>query len=218
MGRAIDHFVWGVPDLESGCAAIESLFGVAPEPGGSHPGLGTCNALLGLGPGLYLEVMAPYNPSSGSIGERLANLMAPGLVTWVIRSGALGALSQSVIDQQLGAVPRGPVKTERVTPQGERLAWELLFLTQHEYGGLVPFFIDWQATRHPSETAPQAGALLSLEIGTKEAKALNALLSGVGATQTATGQSEDQLTVRFDTKLGDVVLQSTPQSLAVLDG
>ena len=157
MGLEIDHFVWGVSDLDEGCAEIERLFGVAPERGGAHPAHGTCNALLSLGTGLYLEIMAPNAPPPGSIGERLANLEAPGLVTWVLRSNVLEALHQSVVDQSLDAVPLGPVDTERLTPQGERLVWQLLFLTQHSFGGLVPFFIDWQATEHPSLTALRRG-------------------------------------------------------------
>jgi hypothetical protein len=46
----IDHLVYATPDLASAVADIESRFGVAPTPGGAHLGLGTFNALLGLGP------------------------------------------------------------------------------------------------------------------------------------------------------------------------
>lgn len=218
MGLEIDHFVWGVSDLDEGCAEIERWFGVAPEPGGAHPGLGTCNALLGLGPGLYLEVMAPNAPPPGSIGARLANLEAPGLVTWVLRSKALAALNQSMTDKALGAVPLGPVESERLTPQGDRLVWQLLFLTQHGFGGLVPFFIDWQATEHPSLSAPQAGNLLGFDMASPKADDINALLSGIGADQKVEANDGDELAARFATKAGDVTLRSTPQSLTILGG
>ena len=84
MPSPIDHFVWGTSDLAEGCAYIEDLFGVAPKPGGTHPGLGTCNALLSLGADQYLEIMAPQDPPPESGGARLAALPEPGLVTWVI--------------------------------------------------------------------------------------------------------------------------------------
>ncbi|MEM9571307.1 MAG: VOC family protein [Pseudomonadota bacterium] len=146
MSYEIDHFVWTVPDLEQGCAQIESLFGAAPVRGGSHPGLGTCNASLSLGHDLYLEIMAPETPRPGSIGERLAKLDAPGLATWVIRGSNLDALAAAAGKDDVEAVALGPVPTKRVTPEGDLLSCELLFLRQHKHGGLVPFAIDWQTT------------------------------------------------------------------------
>jgi hypothetical protein len=52
---AIDHLMWAVPDLVAGVDRLESLTGVRAASGGAHPGMGTANALLGLGPGVYLS-------------------------------------------------------------------------------------------------------------------------------------------------------------------
>ncbi len=218
MTLDIDHFVWGVPDFDQGCAEIESLFGAAPEPGGSHPAHGTRNALLSLGTGLYLEVMAPDKPPPGSTGARLAQLDQPGLVTWVLRRDDLNGLKQFVAQQHLGAAALGPIETARVTPGGDRLTWELLFLIEHDFAGLVPFLIDWQATEHPSLSAPQAGSFLNLEIGSTRALQLNTLLAGIGADTAVREQDCDQLTARFQAPAGEVVLRSTPQSLTVING
>ncbi len=217
MTFQIDHLVWAVPDLDEGCAEIEHLFGAAPVRGGSHPGLGTCNALLSLGQGLYLEVMAPDAPPPGSVGERLAKLEAPGLATWVIRSGDLAALAAAANDAAVEAAPLGPVPTKRLTPQGDELSWELLFLTKHKHGGLVPFAIDWQATQHPSTTSPIGGALEQFEIRSANADALNALLIGLGIAQKVQASDESALVAQFETPNGRVELQSTSQTLGVLD-
>ena len=55
----LDHLVYAVPDLAAGVAAITALLGVAPSPGGPHPGLGTRNFLVSLGESCYLEIIGP---------------------------------------------------------------------------------------------------------------------------------------------------------------
>ena len=42
----IDHLVYAVPDLAAAVAEAEERFGVRPQAGGQHIGLGTRNALL----------------------------------------------------------------------------------------------------------------------------------------------------------------------------
>lgn len=213
----IDHFVWGAPDLDAGCAQIESLFGVAPEPGGVHSGLGTCNALLSLGTGLYLEIMAPHDPAPDSVGDRLARLDAPGLVTWVLASTNLPSIADLATSRTIAATPLGPVKTERMTPQGERLSWELLFLTHHAYAGLVPFFIDWQGSPHPSTTAPLGGQATELVVSSPKAAGLNQVFADLEVEHIARPSPDAALGVHFTANAGDVVLRSTAQSLRVLE-
>src|SRR5687768_9929423 len=55
----VDHLIFGTPDLAMGVETIEKLVGIRATPGGQHPGEGTRNALISLGPAIYLEILGP---------------------------------------------------------------------------------------------------------------------------------------------------------------
>src|SRR3569832_2017544 len=59
MHIPIDHLVYATPDLALGMREIAELTGITPTPGGQHHGRGTRNALIDLGDGAYLELIAP---------------------------------------------------------------------------------------------------------------------------------------------------------------
>ncbi len=200
--------MWGAPSLESGIAEGRRLFGTPPAPGGVHPGLGTRNALLSLGDSVYLEVIAPdpVQNLDGTLGARLATLAAPGLVTWAAATSDLEAVAAAA--RRLPLSVRGPVPTERRSPDGSVLRWRLLFLGGHGFGSLVPFFIDWMDTPHPARTNPPGGTFLSLEIRSTEADSLNTLFGSLGVTIEALPEDGPGLTARIAASGGDVSLES----------
>ncbi|MEM9179384.1 MAG: VOC family protein [Pseudomonadota bacterium] len=215
MRYQIDHFVWGTPDLAQGCEEMADLLGCTPLPGGQHPGMGTQNALLSLGEGVYLEIIAPSDDPGpeGSLGHRIGALATPGLITWALRAEALAEVAalSGTCDQDLTAL--GPMPTQRETPEGDLLSWELLFLAGHGFGGLLPFFIDWQETIHPSRTAPITAQFASFDLASPNAIALNQTFETLGIEQLARSADTASLELELQTEDRTVTLTSTNQSL-----
>jgi hypothetical protein len=206
----LDHLMWGAPSLAAGVREVERRFGVAPAPGGVHPGLGTANALLGLGDDVYLEVIAPdpAQQSDGNMGGRLAALKRQGLITWAVRTVDLEAVAARA--RGAGFATRGPVATERRAPDGSLLAWELLFVGDHPFGALLPFFIDWHDTPHPALTNPAGGRLERLEIRARDAGSLNRAFAALGMPFEADPATGEGLLATIGSPAGEVLLESAP--------
>ncbi len=85
---SFDHLVYAVPDLAAAVADLEDRLGVRAAPGGKHEGLGTHNALLGLGPTSYLELIAPDPDQPEPAGPRPFGVdgatTSPRLVAWAL--------------------------------------------------------------------------------------------------------------------------------------
>ncbi len=163
VDSAADHLVYVVPDLELGTARMESRLGVRFTPGGVHPGLGTRNTLLRVGPRTYLEVLGPDpdqpRPSQG-LWMGAGGPVDSRLATWCVRGSNLREIATARAN---GRRLLGPVRSmSRATPDGGRLHWTLTMpLSPLPRGGLVPFLIDWGDTAHPCEGLPDQGVRLT---------------------------------------------------------
>jgi hypothetical protein len=158
-----DHLVYAVPDLDSGSAQVEKLLGVKPMVGGQHPGRGTRNALVGLGPMVYLEILAPDPAQPAPKKPRsfhLDEVKTPRLVGWGAHGRDIDALYADARAKgvQLGALGSGG----RKRPDGVELKWRFTDPDALLGGGIVPFFIDWGSSPHPAATAPQGARLVEL--------------------------------------------------------
>jgi hypothetical protein len=173
----VDHVLVGIADLEAGSRLLASSTGVVPARGGQHPGRGTQNALLSLGPRTYLELIAPVTGASPEMAF-LAGLQQLTPVGWAVGTGDLDATVRRL--HAAGWRVGAPRAGSRVRPDGQVLHWRTAEL-QDMPAELTPFLIEWSAgTPHPATTSPPGCTLESLEIRHPQADRLAALGKELG--------------------------------------
>jgi hypothetical protein len=205
----LDHAILAGPSLPDLVAAFEARTGVPAMPGGRHAGQGTHNALVGLGPGRYLELLAPDpEAEDGPFRASIAYLAAPALHTWCARGADADAFEARV--RAAGLEPRR-IAMARTRPDGVRLAWELVFADGHGFGGLVPFFIDWGGSAHPSASLGAPLAWRSLVLEHPDAAGLAELLAALGGAPESV-RVEPAATARLVAEWGG------PRGIDVWDG
>lgn len=170
---AIDHLVVSARSLDEGADWVEAALGARPGPGGVHASMGTHNRLLGLGPDLYLEVIAadPAAPHPGRARWFALDGFAgaPRLTHWVVRVDDLDAALASAPEGAGVATPfaRGDFRWRFGLPGDGRLP----------FGDAFPALIEWEGAAHPAPRLPDSGLRLDrLEIVHPRAKALAAAL------------------------------------------
>jgi hypothetical protein len=160
----VDHLVYATPDLDRGINEIEQLLGVRATPGGQHPGRGTRNALIALGPTSYLEIIAPdpaQPPPKQPRSFGIDKLRQPGLVAWAVKANDLSQYRNEAVRS---GVPYGDVMSgSRRRPDGVELAWQFTDPSVPIGDGLVPFLIDWGHSPHPASTAAKGATLVGLQ-------------------------------------------------------
>lgn len=201
MKPVVDHLVYAAPSLDEGVAAIERLLGVRPAPGGKHVGLGTHNALLGLGQGAYIEIIAPdpEQPApSRPLPFGLASIREPRLATFAVRTTDIDALVGAA--RQAGYDPGPVIDMSRTRPDGTVLRWRLALHEQMPGNGLIPFVIDWGDTLHPSAGLPQAGELTGLRGQHPKPPPVQAALKALGFEMEVATADEPLLTATVERK------------------
>jgi Glyoxalase-like domain len=140
MMMIIDHLVYAAPDLAAAVDDLEGRLGVRAKAGGKHLDIGTHNALLALGPRIYLELIGPdpdqpqpANPRPFGIDE----LAAPRLVGWALGCDDIDAAVATA--RQRGYDPGDPIDMQRAASSGEVLRWRLTLNALG--GGPLPFLI-----------------------------------------------------------------------------
>ena len=184
---APDHLVVAATSLEEGVRWIADKLGVQPQSGGKHVTMGTHNALLRVGPRLYLEIIAtdpagvvPARPRWFDLDEpRMRATLAEGaaLIHWVARTRDIGE-----------DAPRCPEALGVITPM-ERgdLAWRMTIPDDGHLParGIVPTLIQWSDARHPADRLPETGLeLVTLAAEHPDPAPVRAALGALGLSDT----------------------------------
>jgi len=175
MRLALDHLAVAAETLAAGRAMVEAALGVRLDEGGRHAHFGTHNLLLGLGEGIYLEVIAvdpaaPAPQRSRWFGlDRFAGRPRP--VAWICRTDDLDAALAGFPDAgEPVALLRGDLRWRMAVPASGMLPFDNAF----------PALIAWQGAGHPAaRLAPSGCRLKRLEVAHPEAEALQARLAPV---------------------------------------
>jgi hypothetical protein len=197
----IDHIVLGIADLDRGIAEMQRRTGVRAVPGGSHPGRGTHNALMSLGPGIYLEIIAP-DPAQKIEPQgfhMLASMEKLTPIGWAVATDDAPSLRGDLAD--LG-IKLGPLRPgSRTLPGGGTLNWVSFGLPGAPE--LAPFFIAWgQGARHPSATAPGGCKLKALALASPDATRLANIIDRLGLNVPVTRGHHDSESVTLVCKGG----------------
>ena len=201
----LDHLVYATPDLGYTVDALSELTGAAIEAGGSHPGWGTRNALVGLGAGAYFEIIGPDPDQPDPEGPRpfvIDDLDEGRLVTWAFRHPDPEQARELILD--LG-VQLGPVRSKsRMRPDGSSLSWTLTEPEPLVGGGVIPFLIDWGATPHPSSLMPSQCTLVRLEGRHPDPGLLWPVLDALGSDLSVSLGPTPGLTALLTTPRGEI--------------
>ena len=203
MQLELDHLAISAATLAEGVAMVEALLGVALALGGSHPAMGTHNRLLGLGPGLYLEVIAVDPAAVRPAGPRWFDLDRftgpPRLTNWICRTDDLdGALAAAPPGIGLPvALARGDYRWRMAVPPTGILPFD----------DAHPALIEWQGDLHPANALPDSGCRLGrLVVVHPEAAALRRQLGGLTDPRVAFETGQRALMAELQTPGGPRVL------------
>jgi hypothetical protein len=204
----VDHLVYATPNLEAAVTALEKLLGVRATPGGQHPGRGTRNALISIGPRAYIEIIGPDPDQPPPTQPRpfgIDKLSTARLVTWSANESDLAALSKRAAETgiTLGALADG----SRRRPDGLLLTWRYTDPRVVVFDGIVPFFIDWGKTPHPAQSAVSGGRLVGLRAEHPEADNVRAQLTRLGLALPVTSGPRASLMATIDSPRGKVELR-----------
>jgi len=207
LGR-VDHLVYAAPDLDEAIEEIEDLLGIRAVIGGSHPGGGTRNALISLGPTTYLEIVAPDPAQDDFQGERIFRideLSAPMLVTWAAKADDIDRVATTGIGD--GETPGASLAGSRRRPDGVLLAWQYTDPSTVLLDGVVPFFINWGKAPHPAASAPVGARLRALNAEHPDPDGVRRAFAALGLEIPVTAAPEPGLIAIIESPKGTVELR-----------
>jgi hypothetical protein len=179
----IDHVILAIDSLDRGVELLHIATGVTAANGGAHLGRGTQNALMSLGDGQYLELIAP-NPADpsppilGAISLEFTKYQSLTPIGWAIRAEDATAEHARLLARGLPVSELRPGSRTRADKQV--LRWTT-FDPWKGHSGVLPFVIAWAPeTPHPSQDSPNGCTLAGIEIASPNADSLRQRFASAG--------------------------------------
>jgi hypothetical protein len=147
----IDHVVYAVADLQAAGTRFADLRGLGSVEGGRHPGWGTANRIVPLGPN-YVELVAAVDRAEAAasyFGRPVMDAVASGerLVGWAVATDHLEPIASRLALEIIDG--------SRTRPDGSTLHWRLAGVAHALFTRALPFFIQWDCPPqlHPGTAA-----------------------------------------------------------------
>ena len=200
--------MYATPDVDAACVELERRLGVRPSVGGQHRGRGTRNALVAIGSASYLEIIGPDPAQPPPATPRwfgIDALTSPRLVAWAVHGTSLPRLVEDARRHgvHFGAVSDG----RRERPDGVVLTWQVTDPSASLEDVVLPFFIDWGASPHPSSTAVPGPRLVDLRGEHPDPESARERLVAVGITMAVSDAARSSIVATFQTDSGLVELR-----------
>ena len=126
-------------------------------------------------------------------------------MTWAAKGTNLDSLVQRAAKE---GIELGETFTmSRQLPEGQTLSWTLTFPMQTKGAGLIPFFIDWGETPHPSLSAAKGARLLELTLEHPLQEELDRDFKILGIEANTVKRGSAALVAKIKGKLGVVELR-----------
>ena len=130
---------------------------------------------------MYLEIVGPDREQPEPAQPRwfrIDELEEPRLVTWAAKSNDIALTSDTA--RQSGIELGDVIAGSRRRADGVLLAWRYTDPRTSVAHGIIPFFIDWGATPHPSGSAAQGASLQSLRAEHPDPEAVRKIARHLG--------------------------------------
>lgn len=169
----LDHVSYAVlpSELASTVQRLGAALGAPFASGGNHPRFGTCNFILPLAGGTYVEIVAPLEhpaasqaPFGAAVRQRAES--GGGWMGWVVQVDDISA-----IESRLG---RDSVQGHRVRPDGVDVTWRQIGVNDLIADPQLPYFISWDdMAMHPSTGGGSELEIASIAISGEKDKVVN---------------------------------------------
>lgn len=202
----IDHIVYGVGNLTKGMEKLHQLTGVQPTPGGKHLEFGTHNALLGLGQGVYLELIAldPENRKAQNKWMGMELLASPKVIRWAIKSDDIIMQAKILAEykEELGIIKKG----RRRRPDGSELSWKLTLPESSSEVEICPFLIDWGDSVHPADGLSSQCSISNMTFFHPKPKLSQNVLDLLSYDSKIIESKKERIEVTLNTPKGEIIL------------